>query len=456
MRRFSRDPVVDKSLRHSIRDGVAYAVMTGAGEAYFSAYAVFLNLSVAMIGWLAALPPLLGSFAQLVSAAWGHRINRRKRIILTGAGLQAVTWLPIIALPLLFPAYAGIILMLGVVFYFAAANLAIPQWVSLMGELVPERRRGRYFALRTRQGSIASFVALIGAGLVLHGFTAQGETAAGFVTVFVIALIGRIISVYHLGRMYDPPGHVAVLDVAEVRSGWSGFRAAPVFRFSVFFALMQFATAIASPFFTVYMLRDLQWTYLEFTINTGAVVLVQFFTLNFFGRLSDAFGNRLILATTGWAIPWLPAMWLFSTDYVYLLGIQLVGGLVWAGFNLSAGNFLYDLIPARQRVGFLAIHNVMSSIGVFAGAILGGFLATHLPTSITVGETTFTWLAALYGVFALSTLARLTVAAIFLPRLKEVRVVRRMSVGGLIFRVARFNVLSGLFFDIIGSKRSPK
>ncbi len=456
MRRFSRDPVVDKSLRHSIRDGVAYAVMTGAGEAYFSAYAVFLNMSVAMIGWLAALPPLLGSFAQLVSAAWGHRINRRKRIILTGAGLQALTWLPIIALPLLFPAYAGIILMLGVVFYFAAANLAIPQWVSLMGELVPERRRGRYFALRTRQGSIASFVALIGAGLLLHGFTAQGETAAGFVTVFVIALIGRIISVYHLGRMYDPPGHVAVLDVAEVRSGWSGFRAAPVFRFSVFFALMQFATAIASPFFTVYMLRDLQWTYLEFTINTGAVVLVQFFTLNFFGRLSDAFGNRLILATTGWVIPWLPAMWLFSTDYVYLLVIQLLGGLAWAGFNLSAGNFLYDLIPSRQRVGFLAIHNVMSSIGVFAGAILGGFLAMHLPTSITLGETTFTWLSALYGVFALSTLARLTVAAIFLPRLKEVRVVRRMSVGGLIFRVARFNVLSGLFFDIIGSKRAPK
>lgn len=456
MRRFSRDPVVDKSLRHSVRDGVAYAVMTGAGEAYFSAYAVFLNLSVAMIGWLAALPPLLGSFAQLVSAAWGHRINRRKRIILTGAGLQAASWIPIMALPLLLPEYAGIILMLGVVFYYAAANLAIPQWVSLMGELVPERRRGRYFALRTRYGSIASFVALIGAGLALHWFNDQGNTAIGFIAVFLVALLGRVISIYHLGRMHDPPGHVAVLDVAEVRSGWRGFRKAPVFRFSLFFALMQFATAIASPFFTVYMLRDLQWSYLEFTINTGAVVLVQFFTLNFFGRLSDAFGNRLILTITGWVIPWLPAMWLFSTDYSYLLLVQLLGGLVWAGFNLSSGNFLYDLIPKRQRVGFLAIHNVMSGVGIFAGAVLGGYLATHLPTSVVIGETTIDWLSALYGVFALSTLARFTVVAIFLPRLKEVRDVRPMSVGGLIFRVARFNALSGLFFDIIGSKRSSK
>ena len=40
---FSKDPVVDKALRHSVRDGMAYSVQVGAGETYFSAFALFLR-----------------------------------------------------------------------------------------------------------------------------------------------------------------------------------------------------------------------------------------------------------------------------------------------------------------------------------------------------------------------------------------------------------------------------
>lgn len=456
MRRFSRDPSADKSLRHSVKDGVAYSVMTGAGEAYFSAYAVFLNASVGLIGWLAALPPLLGSFAQLVSAALGQRIHSRMAIILAGAGLQAATWLPIIILPILFPQHGGELLMASVVLYHAGANLAIPQWISLMGDLVPERKRGRYFALRTQKASIASFIALICAGLLLHEFAGSNATALGFAVIFSVAFIARLISINHLRQMADPPGHVAPVDVAAIASGWGAFRASALFRFSTFFTLVQFATAIASPFFTVYMLRDLGWSYWLFTVNTGVVVLVQFFTLNFWGRISDAWGNRLILVVTGWLIPWLPALWMFSTDYTYLILLQLLGGVAWAGFNLSAGNFIYDLVAPRQRANFLAMHNVMSSIGVFCGAVIGGYLASQLPTTIVWQGVEHDWLSALYGVFIISTLARLSVMAWFLPRLKEVRDVRPMSVGGLIFRVSRFNALSGLFFDIVGSKKSQK
>src|SRR4030067_1340604 len=67
-RRYSKDPSIDKSLRHSVKDGVAYSVMAGGGESYFSAFALFLKATTEQIALLASLPPLLGSFAQLVSA----------------------------------------------------------------------------------------------------------------------------------------------------------------------------------------------------------------------------------------------------------------------------------------------------------------------------------------------------------------------------------------------------
>ena len=56
------------------------------------------------------------------------------------------------------------------IIYFSGANLAAPQWGSLMGDLVPERRRGRFFARRTRLSSVAGFLALVLAGVVLDLF----------------------------------------------------------------------------------------------------------------------------------------------------------------------------------------------------------------------------------------------------------------------------------------------
>ena len=42
-RGFTKDPKINSALRHSVKDGVAYSVMTGAGETYFSAFALFLK-----------------------------------------------------------------------------------------------------------------------------------------------------------------------------------------------------------------------------------------------------------------------------------------------------------------------------------------------------------------------------------------------------------------------------
>ena len=451
-RRYSKDPSIDKSLRHSVKDGVAYSVMAGGGESYFSAFALFLKATTEQIALLASLPPLLGSFAQLVSAWLGHRTGRRKAIMLAGALLQAISWFPLALLPLLFPDDAVSLMITCVVIYFAGANLAAPQWCSLMGDLVPERRRGRYFAFRTRLASITAFTALVAGGVILHYFAESGYTLAGFILIFILAAVARLISAYHLARMQDIPGHVAALEIPLGGEWWQRIRHSQFARFSMFYGAMQFAVAIASPFFSVYLLRDLHFSYLQFMACTASTVLMQFLTLNAWGRISDIFGNRLILVVTGFCIPALPGLWLISADFWYLLVVQALGGLLWAGFSLSAGNFLYDLIPSNKRATYLAVHNVFVSIGVCIGAILGGVLGGLDILHGVVTRWQLDWPSVLYGVFIVSLLARLLVAVLFLPRLKEVRPVRTASIA-LIFRVVRFNPISGLIFDIVGSLR---
>jgi MFS family permease len=362
----------------------------------------------------------------------------------------------LILLPTLFRDAAVVIIIVCIVWYHAAGSLVAPQWSSLMGDLVPERRRGRYFALRTRYTSVATFVALVSAGLVLNFFQHYDLALYGFIGVFGIAAVARWVSVYHLTAMVEPQAHPPALEMPFQEHWWRQIKNSRFVRFSIFFGAMQWAVAIGSPFFAVYMLRDLHFSYMEFMAISASSVLMQFLTLNGWGRVGDVFGNRLILVVTGFVIPMIPLLWLFSNNLWYLLVVQSLSGLLWAGFSLSSGNYLYDLIPPRQRVRFLSFHNVFTNIGTFFGALLGGYLGAVLPNTLSAGEYTFSWDTALLGVFLISAVARLTVALLFLPRLKEVREVRPMTATQLIFRATRFNALSGMVYDIIAAGRRMK
>jgi MFS family permease len=446
------DPKTDESLRHSLKDAAAFATMVGIGETYLSAFALFLKASTPQIGLLASLPPLLASFVQLFSAWLGHFTGQRKMIVLIGASVQAFAWLPLVLLPMLFRDAAVPLLIAAVVIYQCGANLSTPQWGSMMGDIVPTRRRGRFFALRTRIVSLVTFIALLLGGLTLHTASKSGHTYQGFLMLFGIAMLARVVSVYHLSKMHDPSGHVAAMEVPVGTAWWQRIRQSNFVRFSIFFALTQFSVAIASPFFTVYMLRDLQFSYVAFMTNTGMAILAQFLTLNQWGRISDVFGNRRILAATGMLIPLMPLLWIFSTNFWYLLVIQALSGLAWAGFSLSAGNFLYDLIARDKRATYLAIHNVLASTGIFAGAMLGGYLGAVLPTQVELFGTTFSWFSPLLGVFAISTVVRAIIVIALVPKIREVRNVRDISLTDLMFRVTRVNALAGMVFDVLGTK----
>jgi MFS family permease len=452
MQALSRDPEVDRSLKHSLKDAAAFATMTGVGETYLSAFALFLKATTPQIGLLASLPPLLASFVQLFSAWLGRVTGQRKKIIVVGATLQALAWAPVLILPMMFSDRAVPYLIACVVLYHAGAHLGAPQWSSLMGDLVPQRRRGRFFSLRTRIVTLTTFAALMAGGLLLHRFSGDGNTMLGFTFLFCTAGVARLISVYHLSKMKDIGGNVAAMEIPVGVGWWTRLRQSNAVRFSVFFALMQFSVAIASPFFTVYMLRDLQFSYLQFTLNTGTAIFAQFLTLSQWGRISDIFGNRRVLTVTGLFIPLTPVLWTLSTNMWYLVAMQALSGFSWAGFTLAAGNFVYDLIAPQRRATYLAVHNVLANIGIFAGAILGGYLGYVLPSHVNFLGTTYSWLSPLYGVFVISTIVRAIVVAWLVPKLKEVRHVRQISIPQVIFRVTRINALAGVFFDIVGSR----
>jgi MFS family permease len=445
---FSKDPVVDTALRHSVRDGMAFSVQVGAGETYFSAFALFLRATAPQIALLTTLPPLLASSAQIFSAWLGNYVGRR-RLVLLGCAQQALLWLPILLVPVLFREYAVPALLVLLALYHSANNLAAPQWTSIMRDLVSERRRGRYFAYRTRLMTITTFVSLVICGLILHELDTAGRTYLGFVVIFLIAFLARTVSVYHLTFLHEKPPTTTAPDM-HIEHWWRSLLSTGAIGFSVYVALMNAAVGISSPFFTVYMLRDLELSYFEFMVLSGTSVLAQFLMLTTWGRIADVYGNRLILILTSISLPLVPSLWLLSDEFWALLLFQALSGLSWSGFTLSAGNLLYELVPQTRRAAYVAFHNVGTALGVFGGAMLGALLEGILPPrTVLFGESST--LSNLLYLFILSGLLRGVVAALLARRVRELRKPRKsLSAPALVLRVTGLNAMLGFVYDFIG------
>jgi MFS family permease len=412
---------VNKSLRYSVLDGSAFAAMLGLTQNYVVPFALALKATTAQIGLLTSIPNLMMAISQLAAPRLAEKAGSRKALILPVVFLHALMWLPILLVPYVMPGEKIWWLITFVTFSTVVGALANPAWGSMMADLVPERIRGRYFAGR---GRIASFVTLIFsflAGGLLQ--LLQPNVFLGFALLFGGALVFRFLSLYFLARMYELPQaqtngrHERLGDLAR------SLPSTNLGHFTIFVALISFSTNLAAPFFTVYMLRDLHFSYLTFVIITSVGALTALFFLSYWGKRADRAGNVRVVRITAILVPFIPLLWLVSSQPYYLAVVETFSSFAWAGFNLAAMNFVYDAAPPEGRTRHIAVFNAMNGTAICLGALTGGFMAGRLPPLL--GHNLLT-------LFAISGALRFIVVALFLRRFAEVRHVQKTALASLL------------------------
>lgn len=436
-----------------MRDGNAHALTLGLGEAYFAPFLIFLGADNLMIGLLASVPLLAGSIAQLwVARELDHATNRR-RLTLVPAVVQALSFAPLLALPLLVPTRGPMLALAGALIYFVAGSVVVPPWNSWIGDLVPPERRGDYFGHRNKLRTIVQVAGVLVAGSTLALARRHGVEAAGFVLIFVVAGAARLLSAWHIAAMVEPPYRPPALEEKFTfrdfvrRSPFANFG-----RFSIYAAVFFAATNLAGPYFTPYMLSDLGFGYIEFTAASTSFILAQAFTMHNWGKVGDRFGNRRVLALTGLSLPFVPMLWLLSTEVWAIVGFQILAGLIWAGFHMSVANFLFDAVTPGKRARCVAYYNTLMNVGLFAGALAGGALVPHLPSRLWLFGIVLELASPLQVLFLISGVVRLVVSLVLLPFIREVRSVEVASgwqvliqiVGLVPIRGVRLSVFTGV------------
>jgi MFS family permease len=441
----------------SRKEAMASSAMTTTCDNFINAFAIYLKATSLQMGWLTAIPQVIGAIMQLLSVLVGAWLPR-KEIILFGARMQTVLLVLMATLATWHTGPVVSMLIMLVICYHAMTNLIQPQWRAWMGSIVPQQQRGVYFASRTRITMAVSLLIFVSGGVLLSKSAEYDKTWMGFVMLFLIAFTGRLISCRLLKAMHDPDSNTPVVQTDAffntLREITHSMHDKTFRSYTLFVAGMQGAVAVSAPFFAVYMLNDLEFSYLQYSLNSIASIATQFMTLSMWGRFSDKHGNRIMMLGCSIAIPIVPMLWMVMPNFYYLLAVQLISGLVWSGFNLSTANYLYDIRPHHVNFAtYAAVQSGISAVMVFIGAITGGWLASVAPDIQT--SLNLPLYSPLFLVFLFSGLLRAGVLIWFIPHAEEPDIRTRPQLLKLIFRIARFNAVSGVVLDWLTVTEKP-
>lgn len=369
---------VKNSVKASIKDGVAWAAMSGFSDPYAVPFAMALGASTMGIGVLRSLPSLLSAFFQFFAERLVLKLGSCKRALLLTVFIQALSLFGAAAAVFLPDRAAFPLLLAAVTVYTVAGNMSAPPWAVLMGEYIPASKRGNFFGFRYQLVGLMFFAASFAASRIL-GLAGEGALW-GFFAIFAAAGVFRLISWCFITGMYEPRtgfhlprgAGVDFLTSFDYRRG-----RVPALFFSVLVLLTS--TYLAAPYFSVYALKELKCSYLHYMVLMSIGPLMTYLFMQRWGQAADAYGSVKILKAAFLLIPTVPLLWTFSRNFYYLAAVEAYSGVIWGAYLIGMNNFLYESIPAGSRAGYTAFNSFTGGLAQFAGALAGGWLYDSLP-----------------------------------------------------------------------------
>lgn len=367
------DQPLDHRVRRDLRaiqgDGIAFSLMVGSGETYLPAFALAVGLGQVTAGLVAALPLLAGAVIQLVSPSVIRRLGSHKRWVVSCAVFQAATFVPLVIAAWIGRVPAVALLAIATA-YWAAGLGTGPAWNTWVGAIVPHSMRARFFARRSRMAHASVLLGVVAGGVALHESQARDLVLPAFAGLFLAAGLSRAVSAGFLASQSEPPlewehRRPSMRELlGSGRLGHSG-------RYLTYLLLVQGSVYVAAPFFTPFMLGELKFSYASYLTLIATSFVAKMLSLPALGLVVERVGPQRLLYAAGLGIVPMSALWIVSQSLPYLVAVQVVGGVIWAAWELSTFLLLFERIDARDRTSVLTLFNLANALAIVTGAGAG-------------------------------------------------------------------------------------
>ncbi len=366
----------------------AWASMVGAlyGGVILVGFALELGATPWHIGLLAAIP-FLAQLAQLPAIALIERLRERRKIAVAAVSVSRFI-IAALALVALIPDHrAALYTLLAaqvlITVFGSIGGCSVNSWLH---QLLAHEGLGALFSRRLFWSTVLAGAGALSAGYLVQHWPGAERLHAYAVSFLAAGMIG-FISSYYLATVPEP---------VMVRTGppaplWemlgAPFRDANFRRVIVFMASWNFASNLAGPFVTVYLLQQLGYGMGRVTTLWIASQIANALTMYLWGRISDRLSNKGILAValpayfaSLIALPFtvIPHPHALTLPLLYLIHVLM--GTAAGGIALATGNLGLKLAPQGRGTSYLAAVGLAGATTGGVAAITGGALADWFAT----------------------------------------------------------------------------
>lgn len=371
-----------KALQWVLRDGLAaQALTTLTGGAFLVSFALLLGASNAQIGLIAALPTVANIF-QLSTVRILRRIQNRKLLTVGASFFGRLMYLPIALLPLWLdmPVLPVVILLLMI--HHSLGAISAGSWSAWMRDLIPGERLGSFFSHRLAISQALGVVLSLLAAFYLDyvELRVPDWQLESYAWLFSLGALCGLLSVYLLYRTPEPrmkPLETDIFSLLRKPFQHLNFRNLIIYQ-----ATWNFAVNLAAPFFTVYLLKRLDYSLTYVIAFTVLSQLCTILFLRLWGRYADTYSNKAILGICAplylfcillWTFTTLPDAWWFTMPLLVI--IHILGGIATAGTSLAASSIGLKLSPQGDAIAYLSVMSFINSASAGLAPIVGGLFA---------------------------------------------------------------------------------
>ena len=182
-----QDEKIKRSLNTSIKEGALNAASSSIFSTFLVPLALALKATNLQVGFISTAQELATMAGQIPGAKLTAYFDRKNIWLISQIIGKIALWIPIILLPFmnLHDPVTYLMIFAAMSAFFLA--LRGPAWSSLMGDLVKQENRGRYFGKRNMTVGAAGVLTTLVAGFIVGSF--------GFAVIFSIGIILTIISI---------------------------------------------------------------------------------------------------------------------------------------------------------------------------------------------------------------------------------------------------------------------
>lgn len=368
-----------------IKEGLATETMTVlTSGAFLIALSLLLGASNLQIGLIASLPAF-SNVSQLLTIWLVKRYNNRRALSVIFSILARLPILVIGFIALLFPNRISIeFIILFLFFNFFFASMAGLSWNAWMKDLIPEQILGTYFSRRssytqTLNASLSLVVALAIDYIKKHYPNLELDS---YGSMFIVGGIIGIVGVFLLSRIPEPKSYLGDENIFKLFA--LPLKDKNFLRLLIFNSFWVFSLSIATPFFTVFLMKHLNYSISYIITLTIISQLCSIATIRSWGIFADRYSNKTILSICAPIYIICIGAWSFvgiytnfSSNFALLVIIYALMGAATAGINLSLTNIGLKLAPRREAIAYLSVKNVITAIFSSIGPLVGGYLADY-------------------------------------------------------------------------------